>query len=901
MFNNLKLSWVIIPMFVSCRVPAFCTGETSGGVPIGGGPEIEPLSIRVQCYSSLKFPGEGGEPDVTFYAHELVWVTQQIMQEISTSTEDDPDKPKYETYEDQIEAEFSSMKEQWYEAAALHSGVEKGRLITYLQCFYEDGPNHILLRRGSIEDYSKIINQIKRSSIKRQFIASEFDDHILPMQVVPRSTPSGWLATARYMAGKPEPVGGWWFRAGGRLIRVRNSPKEREHYYVSDHGAKSDVVHDTKANFLTFDDSKRDALYAFNFWRWYSSKITAEEREIFQKRAILQMHQTEKHAYEVCWDLYPSEGAGFHRPMKYKDSDPWVHALSSQEEVLWAALSHDDQQVYHESYMHAIECFRFRGDIQVPVFIGDMFGRSEGRVGLSPFFTQIDQIFHPEDANRFKTFYILKELKKRVTSGLQKYLFRPLHSFGSPDRGSSYNDFAKELSRFRGTRKDFPVSDAILIQEMRLILKGNPLSDLELYFIPNLAVAWFLSEVARNETSMPVGLMLLDLIEGGDHFCDREGNDMYDLKHVLVHPRKPVDSRQRVPITDCYGSNIDLAEWDGMHPMAHAGSRKGGDIKLGNKQTLSTVRQKEGHLIIDWLHRVCRGDLNSERLLGEHVTPDYDEVKQLFSAKDKPSKKIEKIPVLLRKWQILKKIKQLFRNRLGSFDFLPCLVGSEDGVECPPVSGSGTGFKTPFGGAGIDFPPSTSSSPLGGPLSSAVPPSLEFSDHDEGPDFERVKMDSLKSAEDEKIIGPKYIEGWEIKDVEDKGNCFYDAVGHQMQLQSVEIEIPDGTMIRDILRLRVQGKSFKDCEWAEDETIDEFLKQFPQCVLVFVDTRMPELGFNNCRFVSEEGEVITITNADYFPAGKKILRLAATGNHFMSVVGHPLLSAGVLKEAHPAH
>jgi hypothetical protein len=44
---------------------------------------------------------------------------------------------------------------------------------------------------------------------------------------------------------------------------------------------------------------------------------------------------------------------------------------------------------------------------------------------LSSYFTQIDEIFQPEDTEKFKIFYVLKELKKKTTKGLQEFMFRP--------------------------------------------------------------------------------------------------------------------------------------------------------------------------------------------------------------------------------------------------------------------------------------------------------------------------------------------------------------------------------------------------------------------------------------------------------------------------------------------
>lgn len=157
---------------------------------------------------------------------------------------------------------------------------------------------------------------------------------------------------------------------------------------------------------------------------------------------------------------------------------------------------------------------------------------------------------------------------------------------------------------------------------------------------------------------------------------------------------------------------------------------------------------------------------------------------------------------------------------------------------------------------------------------------------------------SLQEAEEKGAIGPRSIEGWDLHDVEDLGNCFYEAVGDQLQLSNHAYlqSIPETTLLRDSLRLRVQGDTFRDREWADNETIDEFVKRFPDCILAVVDTRYPERGFT-CYFF--DGEIVRAYMPDAtgaLPLGRHILRIAFTGNHFLSVRAHPALEHGLVQE-----
>lgn len=153
----------------------------------------------------------------------------------------------------------------------------------------------------------------------------------------------------------------------------------------------------------------------------------------------------------------------------------------------------------------------------------------------------------------------------------------------------------------------------------------------------------------------------------------------------------------------------------------------------------------------------------------------------------------------------------------------------------------------------------------------------------------QVKQESIEFAMKQGAVGPRLIPGWELHDVEDEGNCFYDAIAHQMQLIKHPFlnEVPSTTLPRDSLRLRLQGVDFKDKEWAEDQHIDQFVKSFNDIILAVVDTRAPENGFTYY-YMNVDGEVVTHAPDNKLPLPpKNIIRLAATGNHYLSIVSYP--------------
>ncbi len=155
--------------------------------------------------------------------------------------------------------------------------------------------------------------------------------------------------------------------------------------------------------------------------------------------------------------------------------------------------------------------------------------------------------------------------------------------------------------------------------------------------------------------------------------------------------------------------------------------------------------------------------------------------------------------------------------------------------------------------------------------------------------FNRLKKESAIESEDQRLIGPRFIEGWELEDVEDEGNCFYDAV--VLQMASVDHRflktVPNGTLPRDSLRILIQGTEFQDREWAEERKhIEELVKEL-DVILSVVDTRNPEPGFTHY-FMHECGEIITVVPDERIELPEKItIKIATTGNHFLSVKQHP--------------
>lgn len=170
--------------------------------------------------------------------------------------------------------------------------------------------------------------------------------------------------------------------------------------------------------------------------------------------------------------------------------------------------------------------------------------------------------------------------------------------------------------------------------------------------------------------------------------------------------------------------------------------------------------------------------------------------------------------------------------------------------------------------------------------------------HDYKAEEELQLANALKLSEAETIaaskskIGPKTIAGWELTDVPEIGNCFYEAVALQLQKNDFPIAetFPEtkaengGTALVDILRRR-STPEFRDRDWAGEEEILALAKEL-KIVIAIVDTRSENPEFQYY-FANWNGTMGTTRNKTEIPQGQMVAELAYTGNHYLSVTSKP--------------
>jgi hypothetical protein len=83
-------------------------------------------------------------------------------------------------------------------------------------------------------------------------------------------------------------------------------------------------------------------------------------------------------------------------------------------------------------------------------------------------------------------------------------------------------------------------------------------------------------------------------------------------------------------------------------------------------------------------------------------------------------------------------------------------------------------------------------------------------------------------------------------------------------------------------------------EWTNDEAIVSFLRTFPDVILAIADTRCSERGFI-CRYWDGQRDITDVGDGTVIlPTDRTVIKIATTGNHFLSVISHPELQNGVL-------
>lgn len=677
----------------------------------------------------------------------------------------------------------------------------------------------------------------------------------IPEPIQKINTIDKWLSLSKQLSMMEQMDGlGWWFLLNDRLIHVNFDPNNREnskeggqHFYVSDHGPLNDVYRQIEQ--VTYSHSlTNDFLYPARFFKRHET-CTLEERNLIKKNFIYQLHNVNINDDSQLENLLYSELLVPYRLPADKPVEPLREYLP---------INRNSFQEYNDIFEATLEKIKYKALVRVMPYFEQLFQN-----GKTIFNTQVANIMTQSDADIYIECKFLAQLMCEVNKGERNLIFRSTASYGKRDKGDSYHDFEKAFLNYFKLPEYY--SESELASITRKILKGENSNIENCSFIPNLVGAWFIAEAARNKLSILTGLMLLDMIESGIQLLDQDGNNWYSWRNALIHPLKGGDQEKEAE--DLYGRNIkNIDRFGGSHPMAHGGSfNDATEEKFQNSNTLTPVRQKEGSLILHWLQEKLAAKgilsylLDSSHEPLENQVPNFDD---LLSGKEhckhysKLYKKIEKLHGDIRRAKENPKSKVNITKTEEKIKGIQSRL--DELIEKEIVQ------------------------------KEIIIPELlcRLSSLDNLLNLDQ----NLKKKSYASRIGPREIDGFNIVDVDDDGNCFYRAVADQMRVAGHQIidNIAEGTELHDILRLRIQGQHFRDREWADDRIFDSFVTTFPDIILAIIDTRHPASGFVYY-YLNENGNIITNTGDFPLPEGRIVIRIAATGNHFMSVRSHPSL------------
>jgi hypothetical protein len=178
--------------------------------------------------------------------------------------------------------------------------------------------------------------------------------------------------------------------------------------------------------------------------------------------------------------------------------------------------------------------------------------------------------------------------------------------FPSPDRSDKTPVYARKYGRIAETMTRLSITDKKLAQQGRALLNGaQSLTIAPNEELPGTIAALFIAEVSREKRMLPIGLMLLDLIEVGARY-GAGSNKEYTFEALLAGQGASQDS------------TIDRST-GGKHPMCHDDSIKQAKTMF---ESFNPVTQKSVSVLVASLSLYLRQQPSDWRISGVGRTAD---------------------------------------------------------------------------------------------------------------------------------------------------------------------------------------------------------------------------------------------------------------------------------------
>ncbi len=598
------------------------------------------------------------------------------------------------------------------------------------------------------------------------------------------------------------------------------------------------------------------------------------------------------------------------------------------------------RELFDSCYMNLdfdYEFYRYRNEFLL-YDITNLNGNKTYYRNITDAFEYLSKILHSLDVDGLKRLLKVKQDMTDISKGGFDKLFRPSSTFGKID-GETYRAFGEAFDDYYLECKynfKTPFTDRELAVIFRRVLHGEGVPSEKLNFIPNLAAAWFVSEVSRNESSLLTGLMLLDLIESGKECLDNEGKNWYEWRHLCVHSCEDGDGCMKADCRfDLYNNRIqrykfaedvnshnavllpvvmdDFSVRDeslkrqkttifGMHPMSDKGAVNASILPLHDNEYkgtgLSWCRQKEGHIFIHWIYEKIREFFpeikvelvkykrdNEDTYL--ECNPNYTNIIQYFNA---TGEVVGHNPKLAKFLKLKCLIRSLIETRLSSLDLML-------GVDKIPGALNTRCTAQIKHYDGPDFPVRRLLIPQDPAILSDDAKLNTWNKWLKREEQKRElyeKNFKEKNISGTKVIGFEYdsfskeleneLDGYKIL-LKDR-NGFYHAVWDQLGRKQINppFEKLGHQYPPELIKLFIEGSS--DITWTPKELINQFVRLLPDVALGVLPPDSADVmtgGEYRIYYLNQQNQIVSVfPNVPDLP-DKPILRIVLKDNCFYSL------------------
>lgn len=451
---------------------------------------------------------------------------------------------------------------------------------------------------------------------------------LVPVHVGGMKTIGNWLYVSNIFKNIPEDsLVGSWVNIGGRILLIKHTKDYK--YYTSDHGFLSDIVNETKEIVLNPSIPWTNPYFVQAISEVLNKMKTSSSEEIADMQS------------------------------KYFDSivqDPIETLKNHHPDLTESELREIQENIKNDANYRKTE---WKKDEALIFYLVDILAKKYCELMFSTIPRFQKEIYErygfegegPQVADQTIRRVVLAALAKDINQGKHQPLFRPVFSYGDPDKGAPYHEFAAAIETYFCSQN--PLSSRDLAKKMRELLSGREITTDDLSFLPNLVGSWFIAEVSRNPVAMMTGLILLDILEEGIELKDTiNGNEenLYSWKNILIHP---LNEYSEAKVQDLYGSEWSVHKWGGAGTMCNKDSVDQTDQTknpLSNGRRLSPSRQKEGSLLLHWLSEYFQRhevEFEGQRLSVElsekklEKPPQYFELENRINERNALSQKLE--------------------------------------------------------------------------------------------------------------------------------------------------------------------------------------------------------------------------------------------------------------------